>query len=112
MTDYAVRPARTTRVTGAVCHSSPAGPVPKRAALATSAGVHQTRFWQRFFIASFPAALLALLVESTIYGFVLYLGIYVTYCVWSEVAASVQPADNHVRAVASQQLTAGSTANS
>ena len=110
MTDYAVCPACANELTAAVCDSCPNGPVANRAALATSAGVHQTGFWQRFLVASFPAALLALFVESTLHGFALYFGIYVTYCVWSEVAASAHPADDNMPAVVSQ-LTANSTAN-
>jgi hypothetical protein len=53
-------------------------------------------FWSRFFVACVPAAVLALFVESTFYGYVLYVGVYLTYLAWAEATASPSPiADNN-----------------
>jgi hypothetical protein len=53
-------------------------------------------FWSRFLIASVPAAVLALFVESTFYGYILYVGVYLTYLAWAEATASPSPiADNN-----------------
>jgi hypothetical protein len=62
------------------------------------AGTHPTAssFWSRFFVACVPAAVLALFVESTFYGYVLYVGVYLTYLAWAEATASPSPiADNN-----------------
>jgi hypothetical protein len=53
-------------------------------------------FWSRFLIASVPAAVLALFVESTFYGYVLYVGVYLTYLAWEEATSGAPPsAGNH-----------------
>ena len=83
MTDYAVCVACGTALASGTCNAcarSNAAP----AAFPTTAELHHTRFWQRFLVASIPATVLALCVESTLYGFVLYLGVYLTYCAWGE----------------------------
>ena len=69
-----------------------------------------TGFWQRFLIASIPAAVLALFVESTLYGYVLYLGVYLTYCAWGEATSPCTAAGNRQPSAQShgQQLTANS----
>jgi hypothetical protein len=94
MTDYAVCPACGAALTSAVCNTCGTR---FSTAPATSGGTtrsHHNSFWQRFLIASIPAAILALFVESTLYGYVLYLGVYLTYCAWGEATAPLQTADS------------------
>lgn len=108
MTDYAVCPACGTTLTSAVCNACAVSSLTAPSAFAATSGAHYTRFWQRFLIASIPAAVLALFVESTLYGYVLYLGVYLTYCAWGEATAPLQTADNRQLSANSQQLTANS----
>jgi hypothetical protein len=112
MTDYVVCPACETALTSAICNTcgarSSAAPVVPFAPTRVDAP-HYTGVWQRFLIASIPASILALFVESTLSGYLLYLGIYLMYCVWGE---AMRPLDK--RETDSQQQTAGQrlTANS
>jgi undecaprenyl pyrophosphate phosphatase UppP len=62
---------------------------------------YYTGFWQRFLIATIPAAVLALFVESTVYGYILYLGVYLTYLAWAEATAG--PSLNSEQSTASSQ---------
>ena len=115
MTGYAVCPACEARLTSAVCNACAAGFATAQDAPAATSRAHYNRFWQRFLIASIPAAVLALFVESTLYGYVLYLGVYLTYCAWGEATAPLQTADSPQLSATRQQPTANSqqlTANS
>jgi len=106
MTDYAICPACGAALTSAICDACTTSSLP--GASATTTGSHDTRLWQRFLIACIPAAVLALFVESTLYGYVLYLGVYLTYCAWGGATATLQTADNRQLSAGSQQLTANS----
>ena len=108
MTDYAICPACDAALTSAVCMACGAGFATAPGTSTTTAGAYYNGFWQRFLIASIPAAVLALFVESTLYGYVLYLGVYLTYCAWGQASATLQTTDNRQLSAGSQQLTANS----
>ena len=108
MTGYAVCPACKAALTSAVCGGCGAGFATAPGTPGTTTGAHYNGFWQRFLIASIPAAILALFVESTLYGYALYLGIYLTYCAWGEATAPIHTTDDRTASIQShgQQLTA------
>jgi hypothetical protein len=112
MTDYVVCPACETALTSAVCKTcsarSSAAPVVPFAPT-TVAAPHYTGVWQRFLIASIPAAILALFVESILSGYLLYLGIYLMYCLWGEAMRPLNEREaNSQQQTAGQRLTASS----
>ena len=106
MTGYAVCPACGTALTSAVCNACGAGFATAPELPGTTTGAHYNGFWQRFLIACIPAAVLALFVESTLYGYALYLGVYLTYCAWGQATVPVRTTDNRQLSAGSQQLTA------
>jgi len=108
MTGYAVCPACGAALTSAVCKTCGARFSTASDASAATTGAHYNGFWQRFLVASIPAAILALFVESTLYGYVLYLGVYLTYCAWGEATAPLHTTDDRQLSTNSQQLTANS----
>jgi hypothetical protein len=98
MTDYAICPTCGAALTSGVCDSCEASSLAPPGA---STGPHYNGFWQRFLIASIPAALLALFVESTLYGYALYLGIYLTYCAWGAATATIYTTDDRLTSIQS-----------
>ena len=94
MTDYAICPACEAALTSAVCKACGAGFATTLGTSGTTAGAHYNGFWQRFLIACIPAAVLALFVESTLYGYALYLGVYLTYCAWGEATSPMHTTDD------------------
>ena len=108
MTDYAICPTCEAAVTSAVCKACGAGFATAPGTSGTTAGTHYNGFWQRFLIACIPAAVLALFVESTLYGYALYLGVYLTYCAWGEATSPMHTTDDRQPSIQShgQQLTA------
>jgi hypothetical protein len=108
MTDYAICPTCGAALTSAICHACATSSLTFPGTSGTTAGTHYNGFWQRFLIACIPAAVLALFVESTLYGYALYLGVYLTYCAWGQATAPVKTADNRQLSAGSQQLTANS----
>ena len=111
MTDYAICPACGATLTSAVCNACAAGSVTPPGASAATTGAHYNGFWQRFLIASIPAAVLALFVESTLYGYVLYLGVYLTYCAWGAATAPIHTTDYRQPSIQSQGQQQPLTAN-
>ena len=97
MTDHGVCPACGITLTAAICNTCGVGSLAAPDAPAATTGAHNTGFWPRFLIASVPAAVLALFVESTLYGCALYLSVYLTYYAWGEATAPLQTADTRRR---------------
>ena len=106
MTDYAICPTCRAAPTSGVCDTCEASSLTAPGASAVTTGSHYNGFWERFLIACIPAAVLALFVESTLYGYALYLGVYLTYCAWGQATAPAQTADSRQLSAGSQQLSA------
>lgn len=111
MTDYAICPACGAALTNAVCNACGAHHSIVRSAPDATTGAHYNGFWQRFLIACIPAAVLALFVESTLYGYVLYLGVYLTYCAWGAATAPIHTTDYRQPSIQSQGQQQPLTAN-
>jgi hypothetical protein len=109
MTDYAICPACGAALTSIVCNACTDSSVTVPGPSAATTGWRYNGFWQRFLIACIPAAVLALFVESTLYGYALYLGVYLTYCAWGEATSPMRETDDRRPSIQSHgQATANS----